>query len=168
MRLFTLILVGVFTLGCQSGVQLDKPPDMRYGVDVCDQCRMIISEARFAAAYVTREGETRRFDDVGGMLLFHNERQEEVAVFWVHDYETEEWLKADQAFFVMSDALTTPMGFGIVAFADKARAEELAAQTQGMVMTFEELVARFAGGVEMQHGHMEQREMKPDMSGNQQ
>jgi copper chaperone NosL len=116
---------------------------------------MIISEARFAAAYVTQEGETRRFDDVGDMLLFHQEHQEEVAVFWVHDYETEEWVRADQAFFVMSEELITPMGYGIVAFADRERAEALAAETQGMVMTFEELAARFAGEEEM-HEHMHQ------------
>ncbi len=139
----SLFLMSVITLGCAGpSVQLDKPPDIRYGEDMCDQCRMIISEARFAAAYVTSSGEVRRFDDIGGMLRFRAEHNEDVAVYWVHDYETEEWLKADQAYFVVSDGVQTPMGFGIVALGDRQRAQRLAEEKQGKVLTFEELLAQ--------------------------
>ncbi len=115
---------------------------------------MIISEARFAAAYVTEEGETRRFDDIGGMLEYANEEGEEVAVFWVHDYETEAWLKAEDATFVMKDDLVTPMGFGIIAFETRERAAAWSGEEGGMVMTFEALRSAGPGsGMEADHDH---------------
>lgn len=101
---------------------------------------MIISEARFAAAYVTRQGTVRRFDDLGDLVLYHRSHAEDVAVFWVHDYDTRAWLKADQAFFVVSPAVHTPMGHGIVAFHDRDRAAAMAAEHQGKVMPFADLL----------------------------
>jgi copper chaperone NosL len=107
---------------------------------------MIISEPRFAAAYYTVDGDARRFDDIGGMASYHAENQEDVAQFWVHDYDTEEWIIADQAFFVMSDQFHTPMDFGVVAFSDQSRAQELASESTTMVMTFEAIMESFQDG----------------------
>jgi len=135
-----LSLVGLLVVSCSSGPNLDEPPEIRYGEDTCDRCLMIINEARYAAATVTSDGQARRFDDIGGMLAYTQETAEDVAVFWVHDFDTEEWLKAGEAYFVKSDHLT-PMGFGIVAFAEQSRAESWAGQEGGMVMTFVELLS---------------------------
>ena len=140
--LVLLLLSGLLLAACSSGPDLDEPPDIRYGEDSCDRCLMIINEARFAAAYVTAGGETRRFDDIGGMVAYEDEVKEDVAVFWVHDFETEEWLKADEASYVMSSDQHTPMGFGIIAFGSRDRAETWAAENSGMVMTFTEVMAQ--------------------------
>lgn len=135
-----LALLSIILLtACGGGPDLDEPPDIRYGEDVCDRCLMIINEARYAAAYVKSDGEARLFDDIGGMVASIDEAAEDVAVFWVHDYDTEEWLKADEAFYVKSDDLVTPMGFGIVAFADRSRAEEWAAEQAGQMRSYSEL-----------------------------
>ncbi len=136
---FNLILVGLLLVACSSGPDLETPPDIRYGEDSCDRCLMIINEARYAAAYVTDDGETRRFDDIGGMVAYTQEVSEEVAVFWVHDFDTEEWLKGEAAFYVAGDQ-ATPMGFGIVAFTDQDRAEAWAAKMNGVIMTFSDLL----------------------------
>jgi copper chaperone NosL len=136
------VLLGFVLLGCQSPAQFDKPPEIRYGEDVCDECRMIINEPRFAAAYMTRQGEVRRFDDIGDMVQYHRKHAEEVAVFWVHDFETEEWLQADQAIFVISPEIHTPMGHGIVAVHDRGRAERVAASSRGKVLTWQELLTQ--------------------------
>lgn len=141
-RVFVIWLAVIVMSGCGSEINFDEPPDIRYGEDVCDRCNMIISEARFAAAYVTLRGQVRRFDDIGGMMDYYHDKKEEIAVFWVHDYTTSEWLKADDAFFVMNNELITPMGFGIVAVADKSQAETLALQEGGIVMSFEALLAQ--------------------------
>lgn len=138
--LILLTLVGFLMASCGSGPNLDEPPEIRYGEDTCDRCLMIINEARYAAAYVTADGQARRFDDIGGMLAYNGEMAEDVAVFWVHDFDTEEWLKAGEAYYVKSDHLT-PMGFGIVAFTDQSRAESWAGQEGGMVMTFADLLS---------------------------
>jgi copper chaperone NosL len=138
--LLTLLVLSFGLLAaCGSGPDFDEPPDIRYGEDVCDRCLMIINEARYAAAYVTTDGTARLFDDIGGMVASIDEAKEDVAVFWVHDYYTEEWLKAGEAVYVESDDLVTPMGFGIVAFSERDRAEEWATEQAGEVRSYSDL-----------------------------
>lgn len=141
-----ILAAALLFAGCGGAPAVDQPPEIRYGEDVCDTCAMIISEPRFASAYYTPEGEARRFDDTGGLVTYYLEREEEVASFWVHDYETEAWLEANEAFFVVSDDFFTPMAFGVVAVGDLGRASALAEENQGEVMSFEELVNYFRGG----------------------
>jgi len=141
--LFALLSLSLLA-ACGGGPDLNEPPDVRYGEDVCERCLMIINEARYAAAYVTPDGEPRLFDDIGGMAAHIDEALEggaleDGAVFWVHDYDTEEWLKAEEAFYVESEELATPMGFGIVAFADRERAEAWAAEQVGTLRSYSEL-----------------------------
>lgn len=83
---------------------------------------MIISEERFATAYLTPEGETRLFDDIGDMLLYMSKHKEAVAAPFVHDFETREWLPAQAGFYVRTDYVHSPMGWNIAAFADEAKA----------------------------------------------
>jgi len=141
-----LLLAIVLLVACQSQADLSQPPEIRYGEDMCTECGMIISEPRFAAAYYTVDGDARRFDDIGGMARHYAENQEDVVHFWVHDYDTEEWIIADQAFFVMSDQIHTPMDFGVVAISDQSRAQELASEFNTMVMTFEAVMESFKDG----------------------
>jgi len=146
------LLLGL-TLACGSGAPQDRPPDIRYGKDICDECRMIINEPRFSAGYITAKGAVRRFDDIGDLLAYHAKHGEEVSAFWVHDYETEEWIRAESSVFVVADParLPTPMGHGVVAFADRKRAEAFARQVGGEVLTWQDLLAR--AGPEGLGGH---------------
>jgi len=147
-----MLALTLLLAACQSQPDLSQPPGIVYGADICKECGMIISEARFAAAYYTQDGDARRFDDIGGMLSHHAEHQEDVARFWVHDYETEEWIPAGEAVYVSGNELHTPMGFGVVAFSNPQRAQDFAAGSSAMVMSFEALMDKYMLG-ESSHGH---------------
>jgi len=134
------VAAGLALPGC-SGSSPDQPPKIRYGEDMCDECKMLISEARFAAAYVTENGETRRFDDVGGMFVYHQKHPEPVARYWVHDYNSGAWIRADRATFVQSPEIQTPMGYGVVALASRAEAESLAQAKGGKILSLQDLLA---------------------------
>lgn len=120
-----LLIIGIF-IGCTSGGSLDRPPEIRYGEDACDECHMLINEARYASAFVTGQAQTRRFDDIGCMLIYINKHQEDVVYFWVKDFNNQNWLPAEDAVFVKADSIQTPMGFGIVAVADEDAAKNIA------------------------------------------
>lgn len=150
--LIFLVFVSLLS-ACGPAVQLDQPPEIRYGEDVCDECSMIISEARFAAAYYTRSGEVRRFDGVGELCTYYLEHQAEAETIWVHDYQTEEWLPADASYYVVSQDLQTPMGHGAVAVGNQARAEQLAAQVGSEVMDFSSLLEHFKMVAGETHSH---------------
>lgn len=138
---FLLVVLSLFLWGCQQSGSLDDPPDIIYGQDVCDECSMIINEARFAASYVTTTGEVRRFDDIGGMLAHDEKMKEDVYIFWVHDFTTEDWVNSEQASFVLDTAVNSPMGWNVIAFADAARAEAYVADHGGVIKTFASLRA---------------------------
>ncbi len=117
------------------------PPTIHFGVDLCARSGMIISDPTYAAAYTTPSGETRAFDDIGEMILYYREHDEGVAALWVHDRQTGDWIRAEQASYVLSPYLQTPMGFGLAALrsAEEARAE--AAHLTGTQLSFNELLA---------------------------
>ena len=73
---------------------------------------------------------------------FFDKMQEEVTAFFVHDYESREWIRAETAHFVLSDSLTTPMLSGLAAFASIEQADAFATEVGGKMLTFEELLAQ--------------------------
>lgn len=139
---FYFILVGLAILlaSCSPRTGEAQPPEINYGQDTCDACGMIISEARFAAAIVLTNGEARKFDDLAEMFVYPVKHpQEEIKAWFVHDYHSEAWIRGEAAYFVQSEAIKSPMGGGVVAFAEAAEAQAFASQVGGKVVSFEEL-----------------------------
>lgn len=135
-------LVLILLTACKQQANIEEPPTILYGQDVCDRCGMIISEETYAAAYWTKDGDARRFDDIGGMLAYIAEEQEEIASHWVHDFPSGEWIRAEEATFLIDSDLKTPMGFGIAAFADEEQAVAMAhGREDVMIVPFAQMMA---------------------------
>lgn len=147
--LLMLIVLSATTLaGCGGEARADQPPEIKYGVDTCSRCHMIISEEKYASGLVASDGTTMIFDDIGEMIATVqtdglNERR-----VWVHDFDSVEWIDGTTAFYVDSHDLMTPMGMGVVAFSSKDAAEKLAAEKSGTVRDWEAMLVEW----EM-HGH---------------
>jgi len=111
----------LWVLASRSGAR-DGPPEIGYGSDRCDQCGMIISEARFAAAW--RDGHVvQRYDDIGCLVRgsgAHLAAGQGRA--YVHDAAHGGWIEATGAVFARSPQIPTPMRYGIAAFADREAA----------------------------------------------
>ena len=100
--------------------------------------------------------EHRIFDDIGDLLVYEQEHVDEltVAAYYVHDYGSKEWIDGRSAFYISSDELLTPMGFGLAAAAQEPEAQALADEWNGVVLTFDELHAQFmSGDGAMEHAH---------------
>jgi copper chaperone NosL len=168
----TFLLVTVlFLMACGSQADLNEPPEIIYGQDVCEECSMIINEARFAASYVTTTGEVHRFDDIGNMLLYDYKHQEEVHVYWVHDFHSEAWINAEKATLVLNPNLVTPMAWSLAAFADELAAETYAAEFGGAITTLLQLQqAVSSGAIEpaLLHSHIQTQDniVEPEMGMN--
>ena len=159
MRNLYVVLLMLILAACGGPtVTPDTPPEILYGEDICDQCGMIISDERFAAGVVIEtapsEFEHRIFDDIGGMIEFVAENSDlTIATNYVHDYNSKEWLDAQDAYFIKSDEMVTPMGFGLAACAQKVEAEALAREWHGDVLTFAELQAALVDSTAQSHMH---------------
>jgi copper chaperone NosL len=119
LRLF--LILPIFLAAC-AAVEI-KPEPISDG-DMCSFCKMAISEKRFAAEIITEDEEVLKFDDIGCLLRYRQRAGNGLksAAVYVTDYDSREWLKADDAFFVKSKTIKTPMGSGITAFADQSKA----------------------------------------------
>ncbi len=146
--LILIVLTAITLAGCGGEARADQPPEIKYGVDTCSRCHMIISEEKYASGLVASDGTTMIFDDIGEMIATVqtdglNERR-----VWVHDFDSVEWIDGTTAFYVDSHDLMTPMGMGVVAFSSKDAAEKLAAEKSGTVRDWETMLVEW----EM-HGH---------------
>lgn len=146
----SVLLACAFLAACGSKDAEPRLPEIVYGQDVCDGCGMIIDDARFAAATLLVNGETRKFDDIGDMLVYHMDHPEaQVKAWFVHDHESESWIRGETAYFVKGE-IKTPMGGGIAAFADQVAAEAFAAEVNGKLYDLNELRVEMHTTV---HGH---------------
>lgn len=134
--------------GCGPEPDPLAPPEIVYGEDICDQCGMIISDERYAAAAIVVDGgdpASRAFDDIGELFAYAAAHPDiRIQRWYVHDLETLQWLDAQQATFARWPGLITPMGHGLAAFADPARAQAMAAEHGGQTLSFDAL--RLAAG----------------------
>jgi copper chaperone NosL len=132
-------MLGGLVAACGAADDPSQPPTIRYGLESCAACGMIISEPAYAAAYRTTGGEVRLFDDMGEMVRYHRRQREAVQSFFVHDFERQTWLRAEEGVYVVSHGLRTPMGTGMVALASEAEARALADRVGGRVLRWSEV-----------------------------
>lgn len=137
-NIWTLLLSLAFA-GC-PGHPTDRPPEIHYGRDLCNECHMIIGERTFAAAFVDPEGNVFKFDDIG--CLIHYQMHQPLTgrgPLWVHDYESGKWLKVNEASFVSSQKIITPMGYGLIALSSQNAAKQAALKQEGKVLGWDAL-----------------------------
>jgi len=117
--------LAVCFVGC--GVHEIKPIDI-FAEDVCSNCRMAISDDRFAGEIITVDREVFKFDDIGCMELFE-ERQHgmKIAARFVRTFESTAWIPYEKS-IILETTVTTPMGSGKIAFADSTKAQAFARQ----------------------------------------
>jgi hypothetical protein len=106
---------------------------------------MIISDARFAAAWRDAKGKPARFDDIGCMVsMYHDAMPANGTQFWVHSYLDESLLTTNEATFVVSEDIVTPMSYGFAAVSTASEADTLVKQFGGETKTWAAMLA--AGG----------------------
>jgi copper chaperone NosL len=133
-----LICLLLIAPGC--GNRSPRPVEIEAS-DMCAQCKMAISEKRYAVEWADMEGNVIKFDNVDCMVRYvsgHGLRNK-AAAWFVMDSDGKEWLDARQAFLVKSDSIHGPMGSGVLAVKDQAAANGLAGRFSGQVLRFDDL-----------------------------
>jgi copper chaperone NosL len=131
------LFVGLALLaGC--GEPDSGPVPIAYGEDECGLCRMIISEAPFAAEARFGPDRVEKFDDVGclGERLWKGPAP---TALWVADHGTGRLHPIEAMAFVHVSDLKTPMGSGIAAFADRKEADAFRTARRGRSIGLDEI-----------------------------
>jgi copper chaperone NosL len=106
-------LLALLALGCEDA---SGPSDPVWNKQPCDHCHMLLSEPRFAAQWVTADGQRAYFDDVGCMVEHAVDQTQPPKALWVRQGDV--WVSTAQARF--ASGARTPMGFGFEARSDGA------------------------------------------------
>ncbi|MGB2691754.1 MAG: nitrous oxide reductase accessory protein NosL [Thermodesulfobacteriota bacterium] len=127
----TLIVFIILAASCSDKPE-SGPVKIYYGEDICEKCKMIISEKDFAAQYQLSNGSTLKFDDLGCMIHYMDgEETTSISDIYVRDYSSKEWTDGNHAYYVWTESINTPMDYGIIGFQDRNLAKELSEKENG-------------------------------------
>ncbi len=119
------ILVVLILSAC-SGEPETGPKEVKWDRDICERCRMVLSDPHFAAQIryfppQKKRSKVVKFDDIGCAVLWLEDKAwkvDEKTEIWVADHRTGDWINAETATYVIMK--TTPMEYGLGAQPESA------------------------------------------------
>jgi copper chaperone NosL len=132
------------TLAAALGACAIEPQPVHLGSEECAHCRMVITEPQFAAQALNSKGKAFKFDAVeclASWVLSGEVSGSDLHSLWVADHEEpSSWLRVEEASFLRSDAVHSPMGMGLIALRDTTAAGEQQAMRGGEVLRWEQVL----------------------------
>ncbi|MDQ7918348.1 nitrous oxide reductase accessory protein NosL [Mesonia sp. MT50] len=134
MKKLSFLFLFVLTLVSCS---MEKQP-IAYGEDSCDFCKMTIVDQIHGAELLTDKGKVYKFDALECMLNFEAEMGKEKAgqFYTNHFLSPGELIRAEEASFLITENIPSPMGEFITAFPSQKEAEKVQAEKDGEVYTW--------------------------------
>lgn len=128
----------------QSCVPTGPEPIQLY-TDTCAFCKMNIADGHFGAELITSKGRVYKFDDISCLLSYKSENNgDNIKAHFVHHWPQENQLiPAENAVYVQSDKLKSPMSGNIAAFKSETEAAEFQSKLQGKTVSWSQLVQTF-------------------------
>lgn len=136
-NLSILLLLVLALISCS----MEKQP-IAYGEDSCDFCKMTIVDKIHGAELITDKGKVYKFDALECMLNFEADMdKEKVGQFYTnHFLNPGELIRAEEASFLITENIPSPMGEFITAFPSRKEAEKVQAEKDGEIYNWEELI----------------------------
>ncbi len=124
-----------------------KPEPLVYGKDACYACKMTLVDQKFGAEILTRKGKVYKFDDINCMVGFLKsgfESYENVQAVLAADFQHEgSLIEVNEAGFLHSEGLNTPMGSGVGVFVSQEEALLGSKGLHGEVLDWEKIKKKF-------------------------
>jgi copper chaperone NosL len=131
-----------------------EPQPILLGAEECSHCRMVISDAQFTSQALTTTGKAFTFDAVECMaswvLAGGGGSGAELHSLWAADFaDPERWIPVEEAVFLRSEQVRSPMGLGLSAHATAEAADRYRSELGGELLGWSEVLAL----VERHDGH---------------
>lgn len=149
---FCAILIFLTSCGTASD---NGPLAIDEDVDVCNACSMMVQDNQYSSQIVTSSGEAYKFDDVGCMAMYINDNQPD-GQSYVRDFYTKEWVDIENALFITTKDVETPMNYGFISFASSANLEKFLSESSGTEVTWDDVLETMKDRMsddENQHSH---------------
>ncbi|QOW11627.1 hypothetical protein Q73A0000_15225 [Kaistella flava (ex Peng et al. 2021)] len=104
------------------------PQEIAVGKDQCDNCKMTITEPKYATELITKKGRLYKFDDIACMKDYENSNAETTgnATTYVADFPTGQFIESSTATLIKGGEIKSPMGGNTQAFKNKSDADKAA------------------------------------------
>ena len=136
------VLAGLFAALLFSSCSTNPQP-FEPGKDICDFCKMGITDTRFGGELITKKGKVMKFDDLHCLISYlHSNAVAEKDIdkkLAVNFAAPNTFLDVKTAVFVHSDVLKSPMGSNTAAFPDETTASAQATGQTGIHQNWEVL-----------------------------
>ena len=132
--------IGLIVMGCKPEA---KPID--YGKEMCSFCSMTIVDRQHAAQVVTKKGKIYSYDAIECMLQSDELRQiDDIAIFQCNDYnDPGVMIDATQAFYLISEAIPSPMGANLSGFSSREAVYQIEAGQTAEYLDWNELLSKY-------------------------
>lgn len=132
--LFLLLIMGLYS--CSK-----SPQPIVYGKDACHYCQMTIVDQIHGAEIVTDKGKIFKFDAAECLIRYQNELgSTEGYLLLTNHLETPgAFVPMEEATFLISEDMPSPMGAFLTAFKTDAKATEIKEENGGDLYNWEDL-----------------------------
>ena len=140
LKLLTLLSLSglLFMTSCSQ-----DPKPVHIHEDEGEYCRMRISDLRFDAQIVNTKGKAFKFDAIECAANYWVENREDLkgAKIWVSDFdEPKKFLSHEDAVFIKSNEIQSPMGESLLALSSPEEAEQHLSEYDGDQVTWEKIL----------------------------
>ena len=128
--IFSSLILSV--ISCQN----EGPKDFLLGKDQCDNCKMTITDIKYATELITEKGRVYKFDDISCMTMYEGSEPDKAknAKRYVIDHPTDKFIEKSSATLVKGGEIKSPMGGNTQAFERMDDAEKAAAKLGASVI----------------------------------
>lgn len=138
----TTPFIFILSLWLLAAACSQEPAVIHYGSDECAHCKMMITDNQFASQIVTEKGKAYKFDAIECMTAYSREHHDDLdgALRYVSNYnEGGTWLRAEEAQYVKSEVVNSPMGESLLAFPSSESARQHMAERPGRLLQWKEV-----------------------------
>jgi len=124
-------------IGCSP-----EPQPIDYGNDVCEFCKMNITDDKYAAELVTHKNKIYKFDSIECLFQFKKGfiKNEEIHSEWVNDFsQPGKLIDLTKAYFLKSNVYRSPMGMNVLAVESEEILNDLKSKDDGIEMSYSEV-----------------------------
>ncbi|MCT6925432.1 nitrous oxide reductase accessory protein NosL [Metasolibacillus sp.] len=145
-KIILLFIMGLLLIGCSE--QSVEPRKIDPETDICLVCNMGITHSDYAGQVIFKNNDYLVFDDLGCLIEYLREPEQEVAVAYIQSNDKHEWIDVKKAAYIYNEDYWTPMNYGVLAFASVGDATIYEQENgAGKALTYDELVTSFNWGV---------------------
>lgn len=139
MKLFFGFLSALVLVGCKS-----EPKPIRYNLDTCEFCQMVITDPRYGTEILTDKGKAYKFDSFECLIDYTKETKPEIDKYLVTSFDKPKQLIDGSTCFVLQcEAMPSPMGRNLTVFSSELAAKKIANEKGGKLLPLLDALNQF-------------------------